>query len=103
MTTVRIYQPAKNPMQSGRAKTRLWLMEFELGAAKEVDRLMGWVGSRDMRFDEVRLRFPSQEEAIAFAKKHSLAYELADPRARKVRPKSYADNFRPDRIGLWTH
>lgn len=103
MTRVRIYRPAKNPMQSGRAKTRMWLMEFEPGAAKTVDRLMGWVGSRDMRFDEVRLRFPSREEAIAFAERNGLDYELAPPRERAIRPKSYADNFRPDRVGNWTH
>ena len=100
---VRIYQPAKTAMQSGRAKTHFWLMEFEPGAAKEVDRLMGCVGSRDMRYDEVRLRFASSEHAVAFAKKHGLDYELSAPHERRIRPKSYADNFRPDREGNWTH
>ena len=103
MTSVRIYKPARNPMQSGRAKTHYWLMEFEPASKCEVDRLMGWVGSRDMRHDEIRLRFPTQEMAVAFAKKHGLDYELRDPRERRIKPKSYADNFRPDRAGNWTH
>lgn len=90
-------------MQSGRARTRLWLMEFEPGAAKTVDRLMGWVGSSDMRFDEVRLRFPTREKAVAFAEKHGLDYELRSSHERAVKPKSYADNFKPDRAGNWTH
>jgi hypothetical protein len=90
-------------MQSGRAKTRVWLMEFEPGAAKTVDRLIGWVGSRDMRFDEVRLLFPSRDEAVAFAEKHGFDYEVCAARERLVKPKNYADNFRPDRTGNWTH
>jgi hypothetical protein len=104
VATARIYRPAKTAMQSGRAKTHQWLLEFEPSSAKERDRLMGWTGSRDMACDEVRLRFPTEEEAVAFAEKHGLDYQVVAPRERRIRPKAYADNFRPDRIqGNWTH
>jgi hypothetical protein len=104
VATARIYRPAKTAMQSGRAKTRQWLLEFEPGSPRERDRLMGWTSSRDMVGDEVRLRFPSEEDAIAFAEKHGLAYQLMPPRERTIRPKAYADNFRADRPqGNWTH
>ena len=91
-------------MQSGRANTAYWVLEFELSAAKRPDRLMGWIGSQDMESDEVQIKFATREEAVAFAAKHGLDYEIKEPAKHTVRPKSYADNFRPDRImGNWTH
>ena len=37
------------------------------------------------------------------AEKHGLPYLVDEPHRLKFRPKSYADNFRYDRIGRWTH
>ena len=93
MTEVRIYQPAKTAMQSGIANTRKWLLEFEPGTAKNIDSLMGWVGSDDTR-DQVRLKFDTKEEAISFAERSSLTYRVHEPKQSPVRPKSYAANFR---------
>ncbi len=90
--TARIYRPAKSAMQSGRANTRHWLLEFERDGRREIDGLMGWTGSADTRA-QVRLKFPSRDEAVAYAKKHGLDYDLEEPQVRRVRPKSYADNF----------
>lgn len=103
MAIARIYRPAKTAMQSGRGRTRQWVLEFEPSSAKRPDRLMGWIGSRDMQADEVRLRFPTREEAVAFAEHHGIEYRVHEPAEHAVKPKSYADNFRPDRIGNWTH
>ncbi len=97
MTTVHIYRPGKTAMQSGRAKTQTWVLEFEPGAPKVVDPLMGWVGSADTRA-QVRLRFESREAAIAYAQRNGLAYESHEPCGRRIRPKSYADNFAYDRM-----
>ncbi len=102
MPEARIYRPAKTAMQSGQAGTRRWVLEFEPSAAQERDALMGWAGSRDT-LGQVRMNFATAEEAVAFAEKHGLAYRVLAPRTRRVRPKSYADNFRPDRRGNWTH
>jgi len=92
MTAVRIFQPTKTAMQSGRANTRFWVLEFEPGAPKVNDPLMGWVGSADVR-GQVSLRFPSRDEAVAFAARNGLAYRVQEPKVRRPKPKSYADNF----------
>ncbi len=94
---VRIYRPAKTAMQSGTANSKRWLMVFEPTAPKITDPLMGWTGSPDTR-DQVRLRFAGRDEAVAFAEKHGLAYSVIEPQDQAVRAKSYADNFRHDRI-----
>ncbi len=99
---VRIYKPPKTAMQSGQANTKRWVLEYEPTAPRQVEPLMGWTSSRDTR-GQVRLRFSSSEEAVAFARKHGLMYTLEQPREKKLRPKAYADNFRHDRIGSWTH
>lgn len=92
-----IYQPAKTAMQSGRANTRQWILKYEPREAKRADSLMGWIGSGDMR-GQIRLHFDSKEEAIAYAERNGLAYEARDPKLRRVKPKSYADNFKWDRV-----
>jgi len=93
----RIYQPTKTAMQSGRANTKRWVVEYEPEEAKQADSLMGWIGSGDMR-GQVRMRFDTKEEAIAYAERNHLSYQVKDPKVRKPRPKSYADNFKFDRI-----
>jgi hypothetical protein len=94
---VRIYQPAKTAMQSGRALTDTWLLEFEPAAPREVEPLMGWISGRDTR-RQVKLRFDTREEALAYAERNGYRVELEPSHARRFKPKSYADNFRPDRL-----
>ncbi len=93
MTEARIYRPAKTAMQSGQANTRKWVLEFEPGAAKSIDPLMGWTGSADTR-EQVHMKFDSKDEAVAFAKKNGLAFRVEEPKTPRIRPKNYADNFR---------
>lgn len=88
----RIYQPSKPATQSGRAKTKYWVLEMEPRSPKEPDPLCGWIGSDDTE-QQVQLRFPDAESAIAFAKRKGLDYRVFKPRQRVVRPKSYAENF----------
>lgn len=99
---VRIFQPPKNVMQSGRATTRKWVMEFEPQTPRKVEPLMGWTSSADTRA-QLRLRFDTLEEAIAYAQQEGLMYSVERPSERKVKPKLYADNFKYDRLGRWTH
>lgn len=94
---VRIYQPAKNAMQSGRAKTTTWILEFTPIAAERADDLMGWSGGGDTR-KQLQMKFETKEQAIAFAKKKGLSYEVKEPKKRKLQIKNYADNFAYDRI-----
>ncbi|HEY7607871.1 MAG TPA: ETC complex I subunit [Alphaproteobacteria bacterium] len=93
----RIYKPAKTAMQSGRALTREWVLEFEPAQRKSNDPLMGWVGSGDTP-QQVRLFFDTKEEAIAYCKRRRIDHEVYEPKERAVRPKSYASNFRWDRV-----
>lgn len=88
----RIYRPAKTAVQSGRAKTRQWILEMEPQARKEADSLIGWIGSDDT-LQQVRLRFPTKEAAIAYARRNGIDYHVFEPRTRVIRPKAYADNF----------
>jgi len=99
---VRIYRQAKTAMQSGRANTLRWVVEFEPESRREVEPLMGWTSSRDTR-EQVRLYFDSEAEAVAYAERNGLMYTLERPHEREVRPKVYADNFRSDRVLRWTH
>ena len=96
MARVRIYQPSKTAMQSGTAKTRAWVLEYEPATPREPDPLMGWASAGDT-LNEVRLKFETPEAAVAFAKKRGLEYIVIAPKPRTIRPKSYADNFRYDR------
>ncbi len=94
----RIYKPAKTAMQSGRNNTRKWILEYEPAEAKRADSLMGWIGSGDMR-GQVKLKFDSREDAIAYAERNGIPYRVREPKLCRVRPKSYADNFRYDKVG----
>ena len=98
----RIYRPTKTAMQSGRAKTHRWVLDFEPASARGVDPLMGWTSSSDMGA-QLKLTFASKEEAVAYAEKRGIAFQLIEPKDRRAKQISYADNFRSDRIGLWTH
>tara|TARA_B110000027_G_C16113251_1_gene298862 strand:- start:2371 stop:2670 length:300 start_codon:yes stop_codon:yes gene_type:complete len=92
MTECRIFKPTKTAMQSGRATLATWVLEFEQTEPKKADPLMGWIGSGDMN-GQLKLKFPSKEHAIAYAKNKGLTYRIQEPKARKIQPKNYSDNF----------
>jgi NADH dehydrogenase ubiquinone Fe-S protein 4 len=99
---LRIYQPAKTAMQSGRARSRQWIVEFAPSAAQRPDTLMGWAGGGDTT-RQVELRFDSRDAAVAYAERRGLDYEIEEPRAPAIHVKSYSDNFRSGRKTAWTH
>jgi hypothetical protein len=92
MKKARIYRPAKNAMQSGRGNTHKWVLDYEPAMPKIIDNLMGWQGSRDM-LQEIHLKFETKEEAIDYAKKNNIDFELFEPHQPKLKIKSYAENF----------
>ena len=89
--TARIYQPTKSVTQSGRA-SRDWVLEYAEDGKREIDGLMGWTGSADPQA-QVKMKFSSREDAENYARKKGLDYNLQEPQLRRVRPKSYTDNF----------
>jgi hypothetical protein len=100
--TARIYRPSKTATQSGKAKSRRWVLEFPPEFAPHTDSLMGWTGTRDTR-RQVRLWFASQEEAVAYAEKNGIVFLLEEPKPSSRKILSYSDNFKSTRIGQWTH
>ncbi len=98
----RIYQPAKTSMQSGRSKTKRWVLEHPRSSAVVPDNLMGWQSSADTQ-RQVRIYFATKDEAIAFAEAKNISYEVRNPKERTLRMKTYSDNFAFDRKGAWTH
>jgi hypothetical protein len=98
----RIYKPAPTAMQSGRGNTREWVLEFEPEAPRRVEPLMGWTASSDMK-SQVRLRFATREDAIAYCERNGIPYRLYEPKESARRRIAYADNFGYRRRDLWTH
>jgi len=91
MKKARIYKPAKTAMQSGKRKTKKWLLKFET-LNSGTNPLMGWITSKDM-MTEVKLEFSTKEKAITFARNNNIEYSVIEPQRRKIIKKSYADNF----------
>ncbi|MBW3551013.1 MAG: ETC complex I subunit, partial [Proteobacteria bacterium] len=94
--SARIFSPAKSAMQSGKAKTGYWVLEFDSEEPKRIDPLMGYTTSGDTRA-QIRLTFETKEEAIAYAEKEGLSFRVDEPKEAKRRQISYAENFRYDR------
>ena len=97
----RIYLPPKSAMQSGRAG-REWVLHTDSDAPERADRLMGWIGGGDTQ-SQVFLYFPTKEEAIAYAERNAIPYDLEIPRERRLKIKAYAYNFSYRRNENWTH
>lgn len=98
----RIFKPAKTAMQSGRAKTHDWVLEFAPASARVPDPLMGWSSSSDTQA-QVRLTFADKDLAMAYAQKHGIAFRLVEPETPPKIIKTYADNFATNRRQSWTH
>jgi hypothetical protein len=100
--TARIYKPAKNAMQSGTGNTKGWVLEFDLNEPRQVEPLMGWTSSGDTR-QQVRLRFETPGEAVAYCERHGIAYQVFESKPVRRRVMSYSDNFAFKRREAWTH
>ena len=91
MNKVKIYKPSKTSMQSGIGKTKNWILEY-IDKKTGINPLMGWESSTHT-LSEVKLEFSTKENAIRYAKKNKLSFELIEPKEKKIIKKSYADNF----------
>ena len=91
MKRAKIYIPSKTAMQSGRGKTKKWILSFETKNTK-INPLMGWESSEDT-LSEIILKFTSKEKAIEYAKKNNISYQVVEPKKNDFILKSYSDNF----------
>ena len=89
----KIFKPSKTAMQSGRANTKLWSLVLSDDSKTSRDGLMGWHGGTST-VNQVKLNFSTKEDAIDYAEKNNLDYEVLESSERKVISKSYADNFK---------
>lgn len=90
--SVLIYSPIKNPMQSGKGKSGLWVVEQVEENTRFIDPMMGWTGNSDTD-RQVKLRFSSKEEAVAYAERKKLDYTVKEPKKSTVKIQTYSDNF----------
>ena len=103
LTKARIFQRPRTATQAGKASAGSWVYDFAPAEREVNDPLMGWWGSGDTN-NQVRLAFGTREEAVAFAEKKGVPYEVEEPPAtRPIKPKTYADNFKFGRTENWTH
>lgn len=100
--TARIYRPAQNAMQSGKGKSRQWVLVHEMVSPRGIDPLMGYTTSSDTR-QQIRLSFDTLESAEAYAQKNGIAYSVQPAHDATPKRQSYPDNFRADRKTPWTH
>ena len=89
----RIFQEAKNPMQSGRGRVGTWVLEFDAADRQRHDPVTGWIGSADTQ-QQVRLTFPTLDAAQAYARREGLSVEVRQGSERVLKLQAYADNFR---------
>lgn len=97
MSVARIYRPAKTAMQSGQGQTQFWRLDYEPAEARFIEPLMGWTGSRSTK-GQLSLEFDSREEAIAYAERQSIPYQIEEERPHRLRRRAYADNFAFNRL-----
>jgi len=91
MRKAKIYKPAKTTMQSGNRNSKKWLLEFDT-LNTGISPLMGWESSKDT-MSEVKLEFSTEEQAVSYAKRNNISYNVIKPQKRKIIKKSYSDNF----------
>lgn len=100
--TALIFRPTRNAMQSGKAKTKNWVLVFDREEPREIEPLMGYTSSSDMK-SQIKLTFESQEDAEAYAKRNGIPYRVQPVQEASVKRSAYTDNFKHDRKTAWTH
>ena len=100
--SAKIFRPAKTAMQSGKAKTNLWMLEFDQEQPRKIDPIMGYTSSGDMK-QQLKLSFETLELAEAYAQRNGIEYRVILPKEANRQVVSYTDNFKFSRTQPWTH
>ena len=90
--SARIYQQPKNAMQSGRANSNKWVLEYIASDRKVADPLTGWAGSGDTD-QQVKLQFETLEAALTYCKDKNIDHDVIRTPNRALKIQSYSDNF----------
>jgi hypothetical protein len=94
MAHARILQRIKNTMQSGKARTGIWLVEFASDRPQHADPLTGWAGGQETQAQVVGLSFPTVEAAIDYCEREGHSYTVTPTQKTSLKLQAYADNFR---------
>ena len=100
--TARIYKPARSAMQSGKANSKEWVLDYEPEQPRTVEPLMGWTSSGDMK-QQLRLYFDTKDEAVAYCERHGIPHQVFETKPPVRQGISYSDNFAYSRRQAWTH
>lgn len=90
--SARIYQQPKNAMQSGRANSNKWVLEYMPSDRKVADPLTGWAGSSDTD-QQVKLQFDSLEAAQSYCKDKNIEHDVIATPNKTLKIQAYSDNF----------
>ena len=88
----KIYKPAKNAMQSGKANIKYWILKYLPEDTRSIDPIMGWTSNTDTK-RQLTLKFKTLEEAEKYAKDHKINYIVTLPKTPKLIKQAYAENF----------
>ena len=91
-----IYKNKKSPTQSGRLHKEFWFLEQINTKGFKTDLLTGWK-TNETNLTK-KMKFSNKEEAVSYAKKNNLDYEILTEVNKEIGNKSYADNFKFKRI-----
>ena len=80
-------------MQSGKARTNSWVLEYDRNTARTPEPLMGWVSSGDT-MNQVLMNFETQKKAVSFAKQKGWDYRILPSHEKTVKPRNFGDNFK---------
>ena len=91
-----IYKNKKSPTQSGKLHKDFWVLEHINDKAVKTDLLTGWKTTETNLIK--KMKFSNQEEAVTYAEKNNLEFEILKEVNKDISNKSYADNFKFKRI-----
>tara|TARA_X000001036_G_C20398558_1_gene691785 strand:- start:303 stop:590 length:288 start_codon:yes stop_codon:yes gene_type:complete len=90
----KIYKKSKSAMQSGLHNTKKWCLEPLSITPKKRNSVFSWTSVNGTQ-DQIKLLFNTLEEAVYFAQKNKVNYQVFKPNVKITRIKSYANNFKP--------
>ena len=96
MKKVVIFRGTRTPTQSGNFKSKFWYLKFDKLVDYEEDTMTGWKGSA-VPENTSKLKFTTLESAISYAENKNYSYRILSNSNKKIRIKSYADNFKYNR------
>ena len=91
-----IYKNKKSPTQSGRMHKEFWFLEQINTKSFKTDLLTGRKTTETNLTK--KMKFSNKEEAVSYAKKNNLVFEILKEVNKEIGNKSYADNFKFKRI-----